>query len=167
VLLENLEIDAGMMYIDGRLPRGVRAVPFYREHYRLVTARDSPLGDRDQVTWAEVAGIPLCLPASDMQIRHIIDGYLSAAGELAPPPLESDSMVVLFTHVRTGRWATVMPDKLAEALGLTQQLRSVPIVEPDAVHQIGLVVPKREPSTAIISALVTEAMAVARGLDPA
>jgi DNA-binding transcriptional LysR family regulator len=165
-LLENLEIDAGLMYIDGKLPHGIRAVPFYRERYRLVTAPDSPLGDRKQVTWAEVARLPLCLPAPDMQIRHIIDGYLSAAGgDLAPPPLESDSMVVLFTHVRTGRWSAVMPDKLAEAMGLTQQLRSVRIVEPDAVHQIGLVVPKREPSTAIITALVAEASTVAKSLD--
>jgi DNA-binding transcriptional LysR family regulator len=73
-------------------------------------------------------------------------------------------MVMLFTHVRTGRWATVMPDKLAEALGLTQQLRSVPIVEPDAVHQIGLVLPSREPATAIVAALVAEVTAVAKTL---
>ena len=162
-LLENFEIDAGVMYIDGRLPRGMRAVPFYRERYRLVTAPDSPLGDRKKVTWAEVAKIPLCLPAPDMQVREIIDRYLGT-GELEPP-LESDSMLVLFSHVRTGRWATVMPDKLADALGLTQQLRSVPIVEPDAAHQIGLVVPKREPSTAVLSALVAETAAVAKMLD--
>jgi DNA-binding transcriptional LysR family regulator len=165
-LLENLEIDAGVMYIDGQLPRGIRAIPFYRERYRLVTAPDSPLGNREKVTWAEVARLPLCLPAAGMQIRIILDGLLGAAGgEVGPPPLESDSMVVLFTHVRTGHWATVMPDKLAEALGLTQQLRSVPIVEPDAVHQIGLVLPKREPSTAIISALVAETVAVAKSLN--
>jgi DNA-binding transcriptional LysR family regulator len=166
VLLDNLEIDAGVMYIDGDLPRGVRAVPFYRERYRLVTAPDSPLGDRENVTWAEVARIPLCLPAAGMRIRNIIDGLLTgAAGEIGPPPLESDSMVVLFSHVRTGRWATVMPDKLAEALGLTQQLRSVPIVEPDVTHQIGLLVPKREPSTAIVTALIAEVNAIARSLD--
>jgi hypothetical protein len=50
------------------------------------------------------------------------------------------------------------------SLGLTQQLRSVPIVEPDAVHQIGLVLPRREPSTAIVSALVAEATALAKTL---
>ena len=165
VLLENFEIDAGITYIDAQPPRGMRTVPFYRERYRLVTAPDSPLGDRQQVTWAEVAKIPLCLPAEDMQSRHIIDRLLSAAGaELGPPTLESNSMIVLFTHVRTGRWATVMPDKLADALGLTQQLRSVPIVEPDAAELIGLVVPKREPSTAIVAAFIAEVNASARAL---
>ena len=40
-------------------------------------------------------------------------------------------MIVLFAHVRTGRWASVMPAKLAETLGLTDRVRSIPIVEPD------------------------------------
>ena len=31
-------------------------------------------------------------------------------------------------------------DALADTLGLTERLRSIPIVEPGAVHQIGLVV---------------------------
>lgn len=165
-LVENFEIEAGVTYVDGALPRGLRAVPFYRERYRLVTAPDSPLGDRQEVTWAEVAKVPLCLPAPDMQSRHIIDGLLSAAGGAAgPPTLESNSMIVLFTHVRTGRWATVMPDKLAEALGLTQQLRSVPIVGPDAASQIGFVVALREPATAMIAALLAELATVSRALE--
>jgi hypothetical protein len=58
-----------------------------------------------------------------------------------------------------------MPDELADALGLTHELRSVPIVEPDAVEQIGFVVPRREPSTAILTALVTEVNTVARSLE--
>jgi DNA-binding transcriptional LysR family regulator len=165
-LLESLEIDAGISYVDDKPPRGLRAVPFYRERFRLVTAPDSPLGDRRQVTWAEVATVPLCLPATDMQVRHNIDRLLASTGvDVRPPTLESDSMILLFTHVRTGRWATVMPDKLADALGLTQQLRSVPIVEPDVTHQIGLLVPKREPATAIVGALVAEVTAVARTLE--
>jgi DNA-binding transcriptional LysR family regulator len=165
-LLESFEIDAGISYVDEAPPRGLRAVPFYRERLRLVTAPDSPLGDHDKVTWAEVAKVPLCLPAADMQVRHNIDHLLAAAGaEPGPPTLESDSMIALFAHVRTGRWATVMPDKLAQALGLTQQLRSLPIVEPDATHQVGLLVPKREPSTAIVTALVAEVNAIARSID--
>ena len=103
------------------------------------------MGDRDKVTWAEVARIPLCLLTPDMQNRRIIDQLLHAAGGVPEPTLESNSMIVLFSHVRTGRWASVMPEKLAATLGLTERLRSIPIVEPEAVHAIGLVVPQREP----------------------
>jgi DNA-binding transcriptional LysR family regulator len=132
-------------------------VPLYLEQYRLLTSATAPLGDHDRVTWAEVAKIPLCLLTPDMQNRRIIDGLLHAAGGRSEPTLESNSRLVLFSHVRTGRWASVMPEKLADTLGLTQHLRSIPIVEPDAVHQIGLVVTPREPMTPQVSALVAEA----------
>ena len=57
-----------------------------------------------------------------------------------------------------------MPEKLAETLGLTERLRSIPIVEPEALHQIGLVVPPREPMTTLVSALVSEARTLAKSL---
>jgi DNA-binding transcriptional LysR family regulator len=161
-MLENLEVDAGLTYIDNEPLGRMRAVPLYLEQYRLLTSESSPLGDRDKVTWAEVAKIPLCLLTPDMQNRRIIDSLLHAAGGQPDPTLESNSMIVLFSHVRTGRWASVMPEKLADTLGLTERLRSIPIVEPEVVHQIGLVVPPREPMAPLASALVAEASLLAR-----
>ena len=97
----------------------MNTVPLYRERYRLLTSADAPLGDRDKVTWAEVAQVPLCLLTPDMQNRRIIDDLLRSAGGAPQTTLESNSMIMLFAHVRTGRWASVMPAKLAETLGLT------------------------------------------------
>ena len=57
-----------------------------------------------------------------------------------------------------------MPEKLAETLGLTERLRSIPIVEPEVVHPIGLVVPHREPMTPLVSALVAEASLLAKSM---
>ncbi len=159
--LDNLEVDAGLTYIDNEPLGKVRVVPLYAEQYRLLTSEDSVLGDRDQVTWAEVARIPLCLLTPDMQNRRIINRLLRAAGAEPEPTLESNSMIVLFSHVRTGRWASVMPEKLADTLGLTERLRSIPIVEPEALHRIGLIVPIRDPMTPLAAALVAEAKALA------
>lgn len=159
--LENLEIDAGITYLDNEPLGKVNTVPLYREHYRLLTSADAPLGDRDKVTWAEVAQVPLCLLTPDMQNRRIIDDLLRGAGFAPQTTLESNSMITLFAHVRTGRWASVMPAKLAETLGLTAMIRTIPIVEPEAVHTIGLVVPEREPMTPLTAALVAEAQRVA------
>jgi DNA-binding transcriptional LysR family regulator len=161
-MLENLEVDAGLTYIDNEPLGRMRAVPLYVEQYRLLTSETSPLGERDKVTWAEVAKIPLCMLTPDMQNRRIIDSLLQAAGGRPEPTLESNSMIVLFSHVRTGRWACVMPEKLADTLGLTQHLRSIPIVEPEATHQIGLVVPPREPLAPMVAALVVEARQLAK-----
>lgn len=162
-MLENLEVDAGLTYVDNEPLGKVRVVPLYAEQYRLLTSRDSVLGDRDQVTWAEVAKIPLCLLTPDMQNRRILNRLLREAGAEPEPTLESNSMIVLFSHVRTGRWASVMPEKLADTLGLTERLRSIPIVEPEALHRIGLIVPNRDPMTPLAAALVAEAKILAAG----
>lgn len=163
-MLENLEVDAGLTYIDNEPLGRVRSMPLYIEQYRLLTSEASPLGDRERVTWAEVAQIPLCLLTPDMQNRRIIDQLLRSAGGVPEPTLESNSMIVLFSHVRTGRWASVMPEKLADTLGLTERLRSIPIVEPEAVHAIGLVVPSHDPMPPLTAALIAEAKLVASSM---
>lgn len=163
-LLENLEIDAGITYIGNEPIGRVSIVPLYQEHYRLVTSADAPLGDRESVTWAEVSQVPLCLLTPDMQNRRIINRLLKSAGGESRPTLESDSMILLFSHVRTGRWASVMPEKIAQTLGLSEPIRAIPILQPDAVQTIGLVVPQREPMTPTTAALVNEARRIAPSL---
>jgi DNA-binding transcriptional LysR family regulator len=160
-LLENLEVDAGLTYLDNEPLGRVQTVPLYSEEYRLLTSSESPLGTRDKVSWAEVGKVPLCLLTPDMQNRRIIEQLLRQAGSDVAPTLESDSIVVLFAHVRTGRWASVMPKKLAEVLGLTEKVRAIPIVDPVVTHSIGLVVPHRNPLTPLINALVAEAKPLA------
>jgi len=160
-LLDNLEIDAGLTYLDNEPLGRVTTIPLYRERYRLLIAAEAPLGNRDKVTWAEVAQVPLCLLTPDTQTRRIIDGLVRAAGGDPQASLESDSMILLYAHVRSGRWASIMPAQLAATLGLTDVLRAIPIVEPEASNTIGLVVPGREPMTPLTAALVAEARRIA------
>ncbi len=122
-------------------------------------------GDRDQVTWKEVAQVPLCLLTPDMQNRRIIDRTLNAVGAEATPMLTSNSLLVLYTHVKTGRWASVMPAKLAETLGLGEAVRSIPIVDPEVNYSIGLIIPHRDPMTPLLAALVQIAREVAPSLQ--
>ena len=159
-LLDNLEVDAGLSYVDNEPLGRARAIPLYHERYRLLVAADRPLGDRKTVTWAEVASVPLCLLTPDMQNRRIIDRRLRDAGVEPAPPLQSNSMVALFTHVRTGQWASVMPAVVAETMGLPGPIRSIPIDDPTPPPTIGLIYPQREPLTPLTAALVTEARRV-------
>jgi DNA-binding transcriptional LysR family regulator len=164
-LIENLEIDAGITYTDNEADDRLRTVPLYRERYRLLISRDSPLAAREQVTWAEVGQVPLCLLTPDTQNRRIIDRCLQAAGCTPAPMLASDSMIVLFSHVRLGQWGSVMPARLVEALGLANEVRVIPIEDEEPAPTIGLVVPKREPLPPLTAALVTEARRLASDLS--
>jgi DNA-binding transcriptional LysR family regulator len=122
-----------------------------------LTAADGEFGLRERVTWAEAGRLPLCLLTPDMQNRRIVDQLLRASGTDVAPTLVSNSMQVLLSHVRTGRWSSVMPTILVETLGVGERVRPIPIVEPDAQHMVGLVTPRREPQTPLVAALMSEA----------
>ena len=164
-LLENSEVDARQTDNENEPIGKVRTIPLYNESYRLLTSPDAMFGDRKQVTWKEVGQVPLCLLTPDMQNRRIIDRALASVGAEATPTLTSNSLVVLYTHVKTGRWASVMPAKLAETLGLADTIRSIPIVDPVVDYSVGMVIPQRDPMTPLIAALVQVAREVAPTLE--
>jgi DNA-binding transcriptional LysR family regulator len=159
-LLDNLEVDAGLSYVDNEPLGRARAISLYHERYTLLIASDRPLGSRETVSWAEVASVPLCLLTPDMQNRRIIDRRLRDAGVEPAPTLQSNSMILLFSHVRAGQWASVMPAVLAQTMGLPNPIRAIPIDDPTPPPTIGLIYPQREPLTPLTAALVTEARRV-------
>ncbi len=160
-LLENLEIDAGITYLDNEPLGRVTSVPLYSERYHLITAVGTPLADRDSVTWSEVADLRFCLLTADMQNRRIINQHMAEAGVTPKPTLESNSMIVLFSHIRTGKWASIMPRNVAESFGFGEEIRMIPITAPEAEHLVGLVATHREPFTPLVSGLLHEARLLA------
>jgi DNA-binding transcriptional LysR family regulator len=163
-LLGNFDIDVGITYLDNEPLGRVVAVPLYEERYQLITAAGTTFSDRTSVTWAEVANLPLCLLTPDMQNRRIIDQHLSEAGVSVRPTLVSNSMIVLFSHIRTGKWSSIMPLNLAETFGFSEPIRAIPIVEPDASHVVGIVAAQREPRTPLVAAFLDEAASQAGDL---
>lgn len=159
-MMENLELDAGITYLDNEPLGRVTNVPLYREKYTLVCAPGHILFERLEVSWAEVGGTPLCLLSPDMQNRRIIDQCLASAGVTPLATVESNSTVVIIAHVVSGRWATILPTKLAEFHAKGKKLRIIPIRDPDVEHSVGLIAPHREPHTPVLAALMQEAGAI-------
>ncbi|OYU19485.1 MAG: LysR family transcriptional regulator [Rhodobacteraceae bacterium PARR1] len=155
--IENLDLDAGITYLDNEPLGRVAQVPLYHEFYRLLCAKGSALADRESVDWAEVAEQPLCLLTGDMQNRRIVNQHLAEAGARAAPQIESNSTIALTAHVLTGRWASIVPRELALMFAGGGQLRAVPIVAPEVEHLVGLIAARRDPLTPVLAALIAEA----------
>lgn len=164
-MLDNIEVDAGITYLDNEPLGRSSAVPLYHERHHLVTAEGNQFSDRPTVTWEEVATLPLCLLTPAMQNRHIIDRIFAEVGCTPEPRLESNSIVVLASHVRARHGATIMPRLMAEALGLPGDIKMIPIVAPEVVNLIGLVVGRRDPQPPLTAALIAEVRALAPELD--
>lgn len=166
-LLENLEVDAGLTYLDQEPIGRLAEVPLYHERYHLITQRDGAFSGRPTVTWEEAAGTPLCLLSPDMQNRRIIDRVFKGVGVTVDPIFESSSIEVLATHLRTGRFSTILPKIMAEELALPERLASIPLVAPEVSSLIGLVVSRRDPHPPLTAALLAEARVLATVLATA
>jgi DNA-binding transcriptional LysR family regulator len=161
-LLENLEIDAGITYLENEPLGRATTVPLYFERYHLVGAGLNAQISRKGVSWAQVSTLPLCLLTPSMQNRRIINHHLEEAGASARPTLESDSLVALLSHIRTGRWVSIMPLKLVETFGPWADIETIPIIEPEVSHLVGLIAAHREPHTPIIATLLKQARAISQ-----
>jgi DNA-binding transcriptional LysR family regulator len=159
--IDSLELDAGITYLDNEPLGRVAQTPLYTEFYRFLCAPNSPLATLGQVTWAMLAQEPLCLLTSDMQNRRIINQHLAEAGTRVLPSVESNSSIALIAHVRSGRWASIVPKKLAEMFA-GQGLIAIPIVEPEAEHTVGLITARHDPQTPVLQALIDEAQRLAK-----
>lgn len=155
--IESLELDAGVTYLDNEPLGRVLQVPLYTEFYRFLCAPGTPLAGRSSVTWAEAAEQPLCLLTGDMQNRRILNQHLGEAGAQTAAQIESNSTIALISHVMTGRWASIVPMRLARLFAETGRLVAVPIVDPEAEHVVGLIAARRDPQTPVLSALIDEA----------
>ena len=58
----------------------------------------------------------------------------------------------------TGRWASIVSKKLADLFIADGRLVAVPIVDPEAEHNVGLIAPRRDPQTPVLQALLDEAL---------
>ena len=160
-MLENLEIDAGLSYLDNEPLGRVTTQPLYTERYMLVCHAQSALALQDAVTWADIAAERLCLLTPDMQNRRIINQCFMEADVTPEALVEANSTVVLAAHVAEGGWVTVLPSDMARFLASGQGLAIRPITGGHLEHSVGLVAPHREPHTPVLDALLSEAAQLA------
>jgi DNA-binding transcriptional LysR family regulator len=137
-------------------------VALHQERYAAILRDDHPLAGEAALPWAALADLPLCLLTPDMQNRRIVARHLQEAGLPATPRVEANSITVLVAHVLAGGFATVLPLGAAELFLAHGPLVAVPLAEPDARHEVGLVVPARDPQLPVVEALLAIAGRLSR-----
>ena len=160
-MIDDLDVDAGISYLDNEPLGRVSTVSLYDERYMLVCGADAALAGQARVAWSDLAGHRLCLLTGDMQNRRIINRNLIEAGVTPQATVESSSTVVLVAHVLEGGWITILPEDIAAFLTQGKPLRTIPLEGDGASHSVGLVAPWREPHTPVLEALLAEARRMA------
>jgi DNA-binding transcriptional LysR family regulator len=153
-MMDNLDIDAGLTYLDNEPLGRVVSVPIYRERYVLVCRPDSDLAGQAKIAWRDLDGRRMCLLTPDMQNRRIMNQNFMEAGATPDVRIEASSTLVLAAHVRQGDWLTILPADMATLLTGGSDLCVRPMAGQSVKHAVGLVAPFREPHTPVIDALL-------------
>ncbi|WP_028695597.1 LysR family transcriptional regulator [Pseudomonas cremoricolorata] len=152
--ISNFQLDIGMTYLsDGRL-KSFDTYPLFTERYVLIARDDTGLQGRSALSWEEVARLPLCLLTRNMQCRQGIDEAFTRAGVQPTPRVETDSMMVLYGHVRCSGLYSVVPHSALVLAEMRGEIVAIPIV-PELQREIGLVTLHRDPQPPLLRSALT------------
>lgn len=152
--LDAFELDGGMTYLENEPLENVRKIPLYQERYVFMVRRGHPLAGRRTVTWQEAAAERLCLLSEDMQNRRILNKLAASIGIAITPQVVSNSFLGIFSHLRHGEWASIVPHTFAYVFAGIPDLVAIDLVEPVHSQAIGLVLSDREPLSPMAGALL-------------
>jgi DNA-binding transcriptional LysR family regulator len=143
--IESLSLDMAFGYGERARdrPAGIEVHPQYDEHYFLLRRRsDADATGRRRIgapiSWREVAEEPLCMLSREMHNRTIIDASFAAAGVSAQAAIETNSVLPLVLLVLAGDVSSVMPGALVAIALQYPELEALPLIEPEVVTPISL-----------------------------
>ncbi len=152
--LSEFSLDVGLTYLDDDIVPGNRTFELYRERYLLAMPVGSPLADRDEVAWEDLAGLPLCALNPTMKNRRLLDSILAAHGVSVRPVMETDNLGALFAYVASGGVSCVVSHGWVSILGIPSGTCVRPLAEAYVPPPIGLVLPAAGSASMIAEALI-------------
>jgi DNA-binding transcriptional LysR family regulator len=155
--IRRFELDAGILYPDRQDTADLLVTPLYEEQQVLIVGGDLLSGKPDTISWSEALELPLCLLTEGMRGRQIIDDALATQDLTVTPQLETDSVVALFAHVGTGRWASIVPHTWIRTLGPPAGTSVLRLHSPSISAVMALVTNKAEPGSVLARALAQTA----------
>jgi DNA-binding transcriptional LysR family regulator len=155
--IRRFELDAGILYPDRQDTADLLVTPLYEEQQVLIVGGDLLSGKPDTISWSEALELPLCLLTEGMRGRQIIDDALATQDLTVTPQLETDSVVALFAHVGTGRWASIVPHTWIRTLGPPAGTSVLRLHDPSISAVMALVTNKAEPGSVLARALAQTA----------
>ncbi|HET9602519.1 MAG TPA: LysR family transcriptional regulator [Acidimicrobiales bacterium] len=114
----------------------IEATVLFEEELVLLATRDSPLANRDEVSFAELARHPLVLPPHGTALRHDLEAEAHRTGVVLQPMAEIDGVRLMASLAFDGYCSTVVPTTAVPGW-LKGEFSRVPIAGM-APRQVGL-----------------------------
>lgn len=159
--LDRFELDAGIVHPEEGSIEEQTATHLYHERTVLAASRELVPDSVTELTWAELAELPLCALNESMRRRQAIDKALALRGLTLRPEVMTDSIASVYALAATGRWAGVASDTWFHAFPRSTEVRLIPLVDPVVTFPVALVTGHSEPGSVLAEALAAYAATLA------
>lgn len=137
-------LDVAVTYIDPRLRRYCRTEILYTEQYDLLIRKGTTFSGRKSVRWDDLTRLALCLLSPESPIFGKSESEILAELLTKTPHIITNAISMVIDHVKTGKWASVLPRPVRIMVSDDSELEAIPLPNIGSATPVGLAVPKRE-----------------------
>ncbi|MGP0076765.1 MAG: LysR family transcriptional regulator [Bryobacteraceae bacterium] len=142
---EAASTDVAITYLDPGLRRYSRTHVLYTEQYDLLIRKGSMFSAQKSVAWEDLTRLSLCLLTPDSPIFGKAESEILAKILTKTPHIVTNAIWLVIDHVRTGKWASVLPRPVRIMASDDPGLESIPLPNVGKASSVAIAISKREP----------------------
>ena len=145
-------VDVAITYLDTRLRRNYRAHVLYTEQYDLLVQKGTIFFGRRWVAWEDLTKVSLCLLSPDSPIFGKAESEILAEILTKTPHIVTNAIWMVMDHVRSGKWASVLPRPVRIMASDDPELEAIPLPSIGKASSVGIAISKRGPVSPLAEA---------------
>ena len=140
---EASSVDVAITYLDQRLRRYCRTHVLYTEQYDLLIRRGTTFSGRRLAAWEDLPKLSLCLLSPDSPIFGKSESEILAEILTKTPHIVTNAIWMVMDHVRTGKWASVLPRPVRMMAADDTELEAIPLPNIGKPSSVAIAISKR------------------------
>jgi len=145
--IEEGSIDVGITYLDKNARHYSRSQALYTEEYELLIRRGTRFSGQNNVPWEALKELPLCLMIPNMGVFGAEESEILNEALRKTPHILTTAIWMVMDHVRSGKWASVLPRPVRIMISEDPQLEAIPLPPTGTPSTVGIVLPRAEPKS--------------------
>jgi DNA-binding transcriptional LysR family regulator len=145
-------MDVVMTYMDQASNRYSRRHILYSEEYELLIRRGTRYSGQKSVPWEAIRDAPLCLLSPDSSLFGTEESEILNDALSKTPHIITNAVWLVMDHVRSGKWASVLPRPVRIMVSDDDELEAIPLPKTGTSASIGIGIPRQQAGSKLAEA---------------
>ena len=151
--LEESSSDIVITYLDHKTSRYRRSHTLYVEEYERLIKRGTKFSGAKSVSWEDARRLPLCLMVPEMRVLGSDEAGILSDIQNNVPHVSTNLIGQLMRHVRTGKWASVLPKPVEIMIAGDPEFEAIALPAVREPVSVGIAIPDHQPTMPLAEAL--------------